>query len=283
MTRRDANGKFSELAAYDWLIRSNIQISAQVSLTSNKVLGASCAKVDGVMDYCGIYFDVKAFGFHEYLAHRLKERLEHELPGWTIFVEESWDLSVDVFQKLISGAPGIAASLRDKKILSLGRLRIRIEKPKPVHVSGITVDPYLLAQEYQTYAFRSANQFTRSSPFILIFVLHPRFNQGRIYQNFAAANSTFMRALARRTFIQFTDNTNPVNGVCKKVAAGTTFADAARLLSGMIFLNVSDAYARGTRIYLNPRATHQITRGTARLFAHINHHIKIDDFMHDDY
>jgi hypothetical protein len=94
-----------------------------------------------------------------------------------------------------------------------------------------------------------------------------------------------MRALARRTFIQFTDNTDPVNGVCENVAAGTTFADAARLLSGMIFLNVwpSDAYARGTRIYLNPRAAHQITRGTARLFAHINPHMEIDDFVHDDY
>jgi hypothetical protein len=103
------------------------------------------------MDYCGIYFDIKAFGFHGYLAHRLKERLEHELPGRTIFVEESWDLSVDVFQKLISGAPGIAASLRDKKILSFDRLRIRVEEPKPVHVSGITADPYLLAQENQTY------------------------------------------------------------------------------------------------------------------------------------
>jgi hypothetical protein len=285
MTYRDAYGKFSELAAYNWLIRSNIQISAQVCLTSTEILGAAGAQLDGVIDYCGIYFDIKAFGFHGYLAQRLKERLEHELPGKTISVEESWDLSVDVFQKLISGAPGIAACLLDTKILSFDRLRIRAEEPKPVHVSGVTVDPYLLAQENQTYAFRSANQFTRNSPFILIFVLHPWFNQGIIYHNFAGADSTFMRALARRTFIQFTDNINPVSEVCKNVAAGTTFADASRLLSAIIFLNVwpSDAYARGTRIFLNPRATHQLTRNTARLFAHINPHIDIDDFMHDDY
>jgi hypothetical protein len=293
LTHNDPYGKFSELAAYDWLIRSNIQISAQISLTSADVLGANGATPDGVLDYCGIYFDIKAFGFHGHLAHRLKERLEHELIGWTIFVEESWDLSVEVFQKLISDAPQIASSLRQNKILSFGRLRIRVEEPMPVQVSGITIDPYLLAQENQKYAFRSANQFTRNSPFFLIFVLHPWFNQSAIHHDFAGVDSSFTRALARRTFMQFTNDTDLLSEVCPNVTNGTTFANAAKLLSGMIFLNVwpADAYPQGSSesnpvpswIYLNPRAAHPITRATARLFAQINPHIGIDDFAHDNY
>ena len=190
------------------------------------------------------------------------------------------------FSEVDFEAPQIALSLQEKKMLSFGRLRIRLEEQRPVEVSGITVDPYLLAEENRKYAFRSANQFTRNSPFILIFVLHSWFSQ-------IAIDRDFTRALARRAFMQFTDDTDPLSEVCANVATGATFADAARLLSGVIFLNVWPVYADSrdaseselspSWIYLNPRATHQITRGTARLFAHINPHIGIEDFGHDNY
>jgi hypothetical protein len=291
ITQESPYGIFSELAAYDWLIRSNIQISAQIELTPSEVLGANGTVLDGVIDYCGIYFDIKAFGFHGYLARRLKEKLERELTGQIVFVEESWELSVEMFQKLIADFRKIAESLRRKKSLSFGRLRIRMEDPKPVHVSAITVDPFLLARENYKYAFHSANQFTRNSPFMLIFVLHPWFSA--VHHDFAGGDSAFTRALARRTFMQFTNDTNPVSEVCPKVTSGTTFGDAARLLSAIIFVNVwpEESYARDTIknklvpswVYLNPRATHPITRETARLFAHLNPHIGIDDFVYDNY
>jgi hypothetical protein len=257
------------------------------------VLSANTTILDGVIDYSGIYFDIKAFGFHAYLAQRLKARLEEEIPGKVIFIEESWDLPIEQFEALINGATKIAAEVLTKGSIDLNGLRIRSEDPKPISVSGITIEPYRLAQENAKYAFLSANQFTRNAPFILMFALHPWFNRSVMHHDFAGADSSFTRAFARRTFMQFTTNAEPLGAVCSKVPVGTTFADAAALLSGMIFLNVwpFDAFKPGSSegrlppswIYLNPRAAHPISRGTARLFATVNPHIGVDDFVYDDY
>jgi hypothetical protein len=277
--------------AYDWLIRSNIQITAQIPLSNSQVLGANGAILDGRADYANFYFDIKSFGFHAHLARRLKDRLGEKLPGKNIFVEQSWDLSIDVFEKLIRRADQIAQTLASKKLATFERLVIRMEDPKPVHVSAISIDPYLLASENQKYAFRFANQFTRNSPFVLIFVIHPWFSQAIFQQDFAGANSAFTRAFCRRTFMQFSNDAASINTVCPKAALGTTFADAAGHLSAIVFLNVwpSQDYPAGSSenkpapswVYVNPRATHPFR--DARLFAELNPHIAIDYFSHDNY
>jgi hypothetical protein len=223
----------------------------------------------------------------------LKERLERELIDRMVFIEESWDLSEETFNQLIADAPSLAKSLCVGETLSFGSLRIRSEEPRHVHVSGVRLDPYELAEQNSKYAIRSAHQFTRNSPFVLIFVLHPWFDQGLRHHDFAATTSTFTRALARRTFMQFTNDGNLVSEVCDKVAGGITFAEATQLLSGLIFLNVwpDELYPQGTPerkrgpsyVYLNPRAAHPISRGEARIFAHLNPHIGIEDFVHDNY
>ena len=129
------------------MLRLPLQITAQVTLPPTKVLGKNDVPVDGLIDHCNIYFDIKAFGLHGHLARKLKKKLEHLLPGKMVFVEESWDLSVDEFSKLLPRANTIANLLRNQNAVSFGRLRIRAEGAKPVHVSAITHDPYLLAQE----------------------------------------------------------------------------------------------------------------------------------------
>ena len=285
---RDTYGKFSELAAYDWLMRSHLKISTQVKMASNDILGRNDAIIDGLIDRYGFYFDVKAFGFHGHLAKRLKERLENELQGDIVFLDESWDLSVDLFSKLIRDARQIANELKIKRVKQIGRLCIRAETPKPVSISSRLVSPYLLASENASYPFRSANQFTRKAPFILIFVIHPWFNDNAIFNNFANADVIFTRSLSRRAFIQFTHNLQPLNTVCEQVCANITLSDAARLLSGIIFIN---AWPHGhnlnrqtmpSAVYLNPRATHPITY-QRNLFRSINPHILIDDFADDNY
>ena len=289
----DTYGKFSELAAYDWLIRLPIQISAQIPLSPSDVLGANGATPDGFMDYVGLYFDIKSFGFHGHLARRFKERLEQALPGKKVFVEGSWSLSIDVFQCLIASARKIAKRLQSESIVNFGHLRLRVEDPKPIDVSVIEIDPYRLAHQNKEYAFRFSSQFTKKAPFILIFVLHPWFNQSAIHHDFANSDTMFTRALARRTFIQFSNDNRFVDTVCDKVASGTTFADAAKLLSAIVFLNVwpNDQYPPGSSeskptpswVYLNPRALHPLNAGNARLFAQLNPHIAIDDFRDDNY
>lgn len=285
---RDTYGKFSELAAYDWLMRSGMKITTQIKKTSNDILGKNDTIIDGFVDHCGFYFDVKAFGFHGHLAKRLKERLERQLPGESIFLEESWDLSVELFSKIIEDIQEIAHELRIKRFKKIGHLHIRIEKPEPVSVSSRVVSPYLLAKENASYPFRSANQFTRNAPFILIFVVHPWFNDSAIFSNFCGGDIAFARAFARRAFMQFTRDSQPLNKICKEVPADITISDAAKLLSAIIFVNAwpddhkLDYEPMPSAVYLNPRASHSINH-YAGLFRSLNPHIVIEDFVDDNY
>jgi hypothetical protein len=285
---RDTYGKFSELATYDWLMRSQLKITTQIKMGPTDILGTNDAIIDGLVDHCGFYFDIKAFGFHGHLAQRLKERLESELPGERIYLEESWDLSTDLFSQLIKDARNIARELKTKRFKQIGLLRIQAKAPEPVNVSSRIISPYLLAKENASYPFRSANQFTRNAPFILIFVIHPWLNGSAIFNNFAGNDITFTRAFARRAFKQFTHDSQPLNTVCKEVGADITFADAAKLLSAIIFVNAwpdahkLDRETMPSAVYLNPRASHPIGYRVG-LFRSINPNILIEDFTYDDY
>jgi hypothetical protein len=193
-----------------------LKITTQVRMTRADILGANDATIDGLVDHCGFYFDIKAFGFHGHLAKRLKERLESELPGERVYLEESWDLSIDLFSRLIRDARNIAEELKAKRFKQIGVMYIRVKAAEPINISGRLISPYLLAQENASYPFRSANQFTRNAPFALIFVIHRWFNDSAIFTNFAGNDIAFARAFARRAFMQFTHDSRPLNMVCKK-------------------------------------------------------------------
>jgi hypothetical protein len=281
-------GSFAELAAYGWLMRCQLKITTQIRMTPADILGANDAIIDGLVDHCGFYFDIKAFGFHGRLARRLKERLESELPGESVYLEESWDLSIDLFSQLIRDARAIASELKTKRSIKVGTHHILAKAPELVNISSRIISPYLLAQENASYPFRSANQFTRNAPFIAIFVIHPWFNEGAIFSNFAGNDVAFARAFARRAFMQFTHDLRPLNTVCKEVGPEITFSDAAKLLSAIIFINAwperhsRDGATMPSAVYLNPRATHPLGY-RANLFRSINPNILIEDFAHDDY
>jgi hypothetical protein len=285
---RDTYGKFSELAAYDWLTRCQLKITTQIKMPPAEILGANEATIDGIVDHCGLYFDIKAFGFHGHLAKRFKERIEQELPGERVYLEESWDLSVDLFTQLIRDARNIAVELKEKRYKKIGNMHIRVKAPEPVNISGRIISPYLLAQENATYPFRSANQFTRNAPFISIFVIHPWFNDGAIFTNFAGNDIAFARAFARRAFMQFTHDSRPLDTVCKEVGPDIAISDATKLLSAIIFINawpaehVLDHNIMPSAIYVNPRAVHQLGYRVG-LFRSINPNILIEDFAYDNY
>jgi hypothetical protein len=285
---RDTYGKFAELAAYDWLIRCQLKITTQIKMAPTEILGANEAAIDGLVDRCNLYFDIKAFGFHGHLAKRLKVRLEEELPGECVYLEESWDLSIDLFTQLIRDARNIAVELKEMRFKKIGNMHIRVKAPEPVNIWGRIISPYLLAQENATYPFRSANQFTRNAPFVSIFVIHPWFNESAIFTNFAGNDIAFARAFARRAFMQFTHNSQPLDTVCKEVGPDITFSDAARLLSAIIFINAwpvehtLDHNIMPSAIYVNPRAVHQLGYRVG-LFRSINPHILVEDFIYDNY
>jgi hypothetical protein len=166
-------------------------------------------------------------------------------------------------------------------LVQKGRLTIRLAAKQPVTVSSRHVEPHRLAKENALYPFRDAQQFTRNSPFILILAFHPWFNAGSLHDDFAGAGTTFTRSLARRAFMQFSNDTRPLASICSRVVpATTTLADASRLLSGMFFVNVWPLEAMPAWLYSNPRAAHSLM--DLSLFR-TNNGTYIDYFIDDDY
>jgi hypothetical protein len=291
LIKQNTYGHFAELAAYDWLTRCYVKIATQVAMTPNDVLATKGSTLDGKIEHGSVYFEVKAFGSNGRLAQRLKERLEEDILDEQVLVEESWDLSFETFEDLIRSASGIATELRQNLMVQKGRLRIRLEPKKPVTVSMHQVDPYCLAKENALFPFKDAKQFTRNNPFILILVVHSWFNAGSIHRDFAGGDTAFTRSLARRAFMQFSTDLTPLDSIVQGVPSGVTLADASRLLSAIFYVNVwpSEAnptitYTMPSWLYLNPRATHRLTRGNLNPFRANNpHSTYIDDFADDDY
>jgi hypothetical protein len=249
-------------------------------MNATEVLASNGSILDGKITHCGIYFDVKAFGSNGRLANRLKERLEREIVDEQVLVENSWDLSFELFEELIRSASNLAAELTQKRLVRRDRLHIRLEPKKRVTVSGRDVDPYRLAEENALFPFRDAKQFTRSNPFLLILVAHPWFDAGSLHGDFAGAGTTFTRSLARRAFMQFSNDATPLGSVCRGVSDDMTLADASRLLSGLFFVNVWPLEIMPSWLYSNPRAMHRIPNlGLFRL----NNSTYLDYFANDDY
>ena len=124
------------------------------------------------------------------------------MKGMQVFVDESWDLSYEDFEKYIKEADTIVKELKAKGHTRRGPMNISAGPPKPISVSMTSHDPYALAKENAAYPFLSANQFTRNKPFVLIYVVHPWLNHLSLDSDFANAGTTFTRAFARRAFMQ---------------------------------------------------------------------------------
>jgi hypothetical protein len=152
-------------------------------------------------------------------------------------------------------------------------MQIRLVPKSPLTISMRGAEPYSLAKENALYPFRDAKQFTRHAPFVLLFVVHPWFNALSIHSDFAGVDTAFTRSLARRAFMQFSKDQSPLQSVCGGVAPNLTMADASRLLSAIFFVNVwpldadpSIDYIMPSWLYINPRATHRLTRARLGFF-----------------
>jgi hypothetical protein len=158
---------------------------------------------------------------------------------------------------------------------------IRAHAPRPVTMAINTQDPYRLAQENRYYPFKTAGQFTRHAPFLLVFPYAAQFNTW-LCVNFAGSTDVALRAMARRAFVQLSTDAAPLRNYDAQTSPGTSVADASKLISGLLFLNLQED---GGWLFLNPRATHPLTRyDIEQIFDfRIPSGLAIDDFAHDDY
>jgi hypothetical protein len=255
LTSRNTYGTFCELSGYGFLLQGGHEFDIQMPMTGAEILNPNGAALDGVIRLPQeVVFDIKAFGFHEHLVARLTERLSQDLLPDTVLAQDSWDVPVsDLFALLSAQYARLLQELQANRSASRGAIRFEVRPPARVQMTVRELDPEKLAEENAEYAFNYAKQFARHKPFILIFVIHP-WVSGALHQNFTGSVDQFTAAFARRTFCQFETEVRPVFGV--------TMAQAARLLSGILFLNAWAGNPPGEpplyRLFLNPNAVNPL-------------------------
>jgi hypothetical protein len=277
-------GTYCELGAYEWLDRNGAAFTAQIALTGQQVLNPNGCIIDGRFDEVEAFFDIKGFGFQAYAMELFKERLKALLPGFDVVIDGPTDIAVkDIETYAFGRLNSFRASLATGGIEQIKELgwTVRVHAPRRVTMAEHTQDPYRLAEENRYYPFKTAGQFTTQAPFVLIFPYAAQFNTWHAV-NFAGGADIAMRSIARRAFFQLTGDHSLVQKHDDQTSPGTLVSDAARLLSGILFLDLDRSEGW---LFLNPRAAHPLTNySLEEIFNfHVPVGLGVDDFAHDAY
>jgi hypothetical protein len=255
LTFRKTYGAFSEIAAYDWLARHEIEFEPQVPLSGADVVNPNGSSVDGRLKLGTVtaYFDIKGFGFYEHKVRILKKKLETEFQTEQLTVEGGIFGSIDSIQDLLekAGFDSLVSDLKRSKSAVRGALQFHLRPKRRVSISIIEPDPTRSAENNRDYVINFGEQYTRNDPFLLFFVIHPWFSNGSLHQNFSNYTDNFCKTLARLTFKSFGDD--------KTILYGIEKCELAKLLSGVAFINVwpeksSMGKGASSRVFLNTAA-----------------------------
>lgn len=265
LTSRNTYGTFCELSAYAFLLEGNHDFDIQAPVTGADILNPNGSDLDGILRLPEeVFFDVKAFGFHEHLVTLLTERLSAEFEPEVVEADESWDVPVSLlFDLLGRDYQGLKEELKINRQARRGAIRFILRAPARVRMTARVVDPERLAEENANYAFRFAKQFARNKPFFLFFVIHPWISGLSLHVNFGGGVDTFTRSFARRTFSQFRADQSAVFDM--------TLGEASSLLSGIVFIDAWEGEPRHTlpryRCFLNPFARNKPESSSVQAFA----------------
>jgi hypothetical protein len=286
---RNFYGSYSELGAYDWLDRHGATFQAQLSLSGEQVLNPNGCTIDGRFDGYETYFDVKGMGFQAYVAQKFLARLQKRLVGLEVTIDGNMDVSVkDIDEFAHKKIAELATSLGSVAVGCVGAEQIpelgwtiRVRPQRNVGQSMHTIDPYRLAAENRYYPFKGSGQFTKNVPFLLIFPYTARFNVW-LSMNFMNSTVITFRAMARRIFMQLTTDTSLASAYDRQVDPLVTVGAAARLISGILFINLDNDFGR---LFLNPQATHLLTRLNVQQLFNFEPtpDLDVDNFEHDSY
>ena len=286
-SNRSFYGSYCELRAYGWLYCQGAQFSTQIQLTGADVLNPNGCKIDGRFDHSPVYFDIKAFGFQEHVAESFRTILEKRLPGMTVTIDGSMDVSVkDIEEHAFQHVSTLAETLMTDCHQYISQLnweiRANLRQPGSISFQEKVINPFRLAEENRYYPFKTACQFTRNAPFLLIFSYSTAFNK-MLGLNFVGSTEITLRALARRAFIQLTNDKTPANKFDGKVEPDVSITDAAKLLSGLLFIDL-DQEDSGW-LFLNPNASNVLTGDEIDKIFGFNwrHSLAFDDFEYDNY
>lgn len=306
---RNWEGAFAELVTYD--IFSNDYLPGNLVLNNTLAVGESFAgelggketNEDGFIEEYDLYFDVKiladtvgailksiideatkATGFEDICNIIPEYPLDDDDAEYQFFrrqiVDELKDFLVANKPKELKGR-----QLCVSKVLT--NLSFRIQWGGGINSSTSAYNPYRHAEATRHLFFkRYAKKFMKSHPFMLVMVNFPWYN-GRI-NSFADADEAYYRAIARRTFCEYKNLTDPMNSIVPKFNSGETVFEVSKHLSGIVFIDdfsiTSDSYS--CHIYLNPNANNPITYSIPYLMRVIeggDNRGVLDDLKNDNY
>jgi hypothetical protein len=169
LTSRNTYGTFSEISGYGLLLDSHLPFQIQVPMGKAGILNPNGADLDGRLTISGdVLFDIKAFGLHEHLSNRLRERLSGEFSSQFVAIEGSADVAVSVMTDLLGrGYASLVSELRAKGLAQRDGLDVILRPIRQVQVTSGILDPYALAKNHAEYAIGFAKQFARRKPFML--------------------------------------------------------------------------------------------------------------------
>ncbi|MGA2296074.1 MAG: hypothetical protein ABSG15_00815 [FCB group bacterium] len=303
-------GAFAELAAYDYLnsdilnhknyivtpIRPNITLPNTKSFAFE--LGKHKANLDGYVEDCPMYFDVKCFkdNVTEILEGIYKDLKKYiGINDLHITAEYELDISYDDFKfkrtKLLEELKSQLNITTKKTYISskvIPNLTYRILWCSGIMTAVRTFEPFRYAKNYHKTIFNYSDKFIKDKPTVIVLVVFPWYNMIDSY--FTGDNIKFYRAFSRRVFCQYKLDTTKFNSFNSSFTGNQTLYEVSKHLSGIIFLE--DNTVEGTNpndtniksfIYLNPNAIKPITKSWAREFIFSLPYTAFDDFENDNY
>lgn len=145
-----------------------------------------------------------------------------------------------------------------------------------------TYHPFHHAQNLHKHVFNYAKKFIKDKPTLIVLVTFPWYNQ--VLLNYDESNKILYRALARRVFCQYMNNSTVFSEFNSKFNGIQTIFEVTRNLSGIIFLE--DNCIKGenpnsaninTFVYLNPNSKNPL----GSFACDYIHSLKLNDF--DDF
>ena len=159
-------------------------------------------------------------------------------------------------------------------------------------LTGYSYSSYRHAMEFYREVFKDCRQFTTDRPFVLVYVIFPKYNA--VVTDFRNMNAEFFRAVARRAFMAHRADTRPVSSLFShsekpKRLPQATIAKASRALSAILFLedvtttlsdeNKSNAIGY---LYSNPNAEWKLTRPRFWDYAVCDLKLNVNDTLEYD-
>jgi len=176
---------------------------------------------------------------------------------------------------------------------STAKFRIAYTKDKGNTILSTmrSMEPYRLASDYKYKPLGYYNKLFYDKPSFLVFVANPWFNQEM--SDFIGFNDVFYRSLARRTFVELTQNNDDMGNYYPDLAGkGLKIMDVAKCITGLIFIDDHSIMEKGNdiykvRIYLNPNAINKRMGKYDFDILRWSHSkiqpLVIEDFQYDNY